>query len=237
MGQGLDVAGLSFRYHGAAEHALQDIDLTVAPGEVLSVVGPSGSGKSTLLRLLCGPLSPTAGTVRIADSDVTALPPERRPVGMVFQGLALFPHLTVHDNIGFGMRVRRISRTVRDERIRQVAGVLHLDALLDRLPAELSGGERQRTALARALVRDPVVFCLDEPLSSLDPILRTEARRELDVDGQRLVARAPTAVAPQPGSMVAVHVDPHEVRVFDLDGRAVEAPHQPVHAAHEAGQQ
>lgn len=155
------------------------MDLAVEPGQVLAVVGPSGSGKTTLLRLACGLLEPTAGTVRIGGQDQHRIPPERRAVAMVFQGFALFPHLSVRDNIGFGLRVRRVHRRERVARVAQAAAALGLSPLLDRLPAELSGGERQRTALARALVRDPAVFCLDEPLAALDPLLRADARREL----------------------------------------------------------
>jgi multiple sugar transport system ATP-binding protein len=146
---------------------------------VLAVVGPSGSGKSTLLRLLTGLLTPSSGTVSIGGADVTRVAPERRPVAMVFQGFALMPHLTVRDNIAFGPRVRREPRASVAPRVLAVAEPLGLGALLDRYPGELSGGERQRVALARSLVRDPVVFCLDEPLSSLDPQLRTDARRLL----------------------------------------------------------
>ena len=153
--------------------------MQVEPGEVLAVVGPSGSGKTTLLRLACGLLEPTEGVVRIGGRDQTGVPPERRPVAMVFQGFALFPHLTVAENIGFGLRVRRVPRRERDERVARAADALGLTGLVDRQPAALSGGERQRVALARALVRDPAVFCLDEPLSALDPLLRGDARREL----------------------------------------------------------
>ncbi len=173
------VEGLGLRHPGAGEWALRDVSLTVEPGEVLAVVGPSGSGKTTLLRLLCGLLEPTEGTVSLRGEPQHGVPPERRPVAMVFQGFALFPHLSVRDNIGFGLRVRRVRAADRRARVDAVAGRLGLTALLDRLPGELSGGERQRTALARALVRDPAVFCLDEPLSALDPLLRTDARRGL----------------------------------------------------------
>jgi multiple sugar transport system ATP-binding protein len=146
---------------------------------VLAVVGPSGSGKTTLLRLVSGLLDPTDGEVRIGGRSMSRVPPERRPVAMVFQGFALFPHLSVADNVGFGLRVRGVARGERRRRVQQAAAALGLAPLLDRLPAELSGGERQRVALARALVRDPAVFCLDEPLSALDPLLRADARREL----------------------------------------------------------
>ena len=146
---------------------------------MLAVVGPSGSGKTTLLRLACGLLEPTEGVVRIGGHDQAGVPPERRPVAMVFQGFALFPHLTVAENVGFGLRVRRVPRRQRDDRVARAAAALGLTDLLARQPSALSGGERQRVALARALVRDPAVFCLDEPLSALDPLLRADARREL----------------------------------------------------------
>lgn len=151
----------------------------MAPGEVVAVVGPSGSGKTSLLRLVCGLARPSSGSVEIGGQPQAAVPPERRPVAMVFQGYALFPHLDVADNIAFGLRVRRVGRQTRRERVERAAAPLGLTPLLGRLPHQLSGGERQRVALARALVRDPAVFCLDEPLSALDPLLRAEARRGL----------------------------------------------------------
>ena len=158
---------------------MRDVDLEVAPGEVLAVVGPSGSGKTSLLRLVCGLTTPSSGSVAIGGEGQDGVPPERRPVAMVFQGYALFPHLSVRDNVAFGLRVRRVGKAERRARVEQAAAPLGLTPLLDRLPHELSGGERQRVALARALVRDPRVFCLDEPLSALDPLLRAEARRGL----------------------------------------------------------
>jgi len=176
---GLVLSGLGHRHAGADGWALRGVDLAVEPGQVLAVVGPSGSGKTTLLRLVCGLIEASEGTVSIGGQAQAGIPPERRPVAMVFQGFALFPHLSVRDNIAFGLRVRRVARSERAARADRAACALGLSALLDRLPAELSGGERQRTALARALVRDPAVFCLDEPLSALDPLLRADARREL----------------------------------------------------------
>ena len=180
MSSAVAVERLSFAYAGGSRSAVSDVSLTVAPGEVLAVVGPSGSGKSTLLRIVAGLLAPDSGTVHLGGTDVTAVSPERRPVGMVFQGFALFPHLSVAANIGFGLAVRRTARADRDLLVRRVADRLGLGTLLDRRPEQLSGGERQRVALARALLRDPVVFCLDEPLSALDPVLRASARRDLD---------------------------------------------------------
>ena len=179
MTASLAVEGLGHRHAGADAWAVHDVTLSVQPGEVLAVVGPSGSGKTTLLRLVCGLLTPTAGRILLDGADAAHTPPERRPVAMVFQGFALFPHLTVRENIAFGLTVRRVGKQERVRRAEEAAATLHVDALLDRLPSELSGGERQRVALARALVRDPRVFCLDEPLSSLDPVLRVEARRVL----------------------------------------------------------
>ena len=180
MTHGLAVEGLSFSYEEGGRPALAELALDVEPGEVLAVVGPSGSGKSTLLRLVAGLLSPTAGTIRLGGRDVTRLSPEQRPVGMVFQGFALFPPLTVAAHIGFGLAVRRTPRGQRADLVTDVAERLGIGHLLARRPAQLSGGERQRVALARALLREPVAFLLDEPLSALDPVLRTAARRDLD---------------------------------------------------------
>jgi ABC-type sugar transport system ATPase subunit len=177
---GLAVEQLSFGYGPGGRPALQDLSLEVAPGEVLAVVGPSGSGKSTLLRLVAGLLSPTSGTIRLGGHDMTRVSPEQRPVGMVFQGYALFPHLSVAANVGFGLTVRRTPKGERDRKVADVADRLGIGHLLARRPGQLSGGERQRVALARALLREPVAFLLDEPLSALDPVLRTAARRDLD---------------------------------------------------------
>lgn len=179
MSAALSVSGLGHRYPGAERWGLRDVTLEVQPGEVLAVVGPSGSGKTTLLRLICGLLDPSEGQVLLDGESAAEVPPERRPVAMVFQGYALFPHLNVRDNIAFGMKVRGVRRDERRRRAVEVADQLQLGDVVDRLPAELSGGERQRVALGRALVRAPQVFCLDEPLSSLDPVLRVEARRSL----------------------------------------------------------
>jgi multiple sugar transport system ATP-binding protein len=181
MTGGLAVDRLSFSYPSTTARALDDVAFDVSPGEVLAVVGPSGSGKTTLLRVVAGLLEPGGGTVTVAGTDVTHTAPERRPVAMVFQGFALFPHLDVAANIAFGLVVRKVPKDERRARVASVAERLGLSSLLHRRPGELSGGERQRVALARAFVRDPVAFCLDEPLSSLDPLLRAAAHRDLDV--------------------------------------------------------
>lgn len=177
VGDGLVLAGVRAA-HGSTE-ILHGIDLQVARGELLVVLGPSGAGKSTLLRVVAGLAPATAGRVIIAGRDVTALRPGRRNVSMVFQSYALFPHLTVADNIAFGLEVRDTARALARDRARGAAEAVGCAHLLDRRPAQLSGGERQRVALARALVREPDVFLLDEPLSNLDLELRVETRAEL----------------------------------------------------------
>jgi ABC-type sugar transport system ATPase subunit len=173
----LELEGVHKRYGDVA--ALRGLDLHVGAGELLVLVGPSGCGKTTALRAAAGLEEVTEGTIRIGGRDVTRLLPGARNVAMVFQSYALFPHLNVAENIGFGLRARRVARTEARERIATAARVVGCEALLERKPYELSGGERQRVALARALVREPDVFLLDEPLSNLDAQLRVEMRAEL----------------------------------------------------------
>jgi len=156
--------------------ALDDVTLDVADGELLCVLGPSGSGKSTLLRVVAGLEPADAGSVRIGGRDVAAVAPARRDVAMVFQSFALFPHLDVAGNIGFGLAARGTPAAEREPRVRAAAADLGIEDKLARLPHELSGGERQRVALARGLVRRPAVLLLDEPLSNLDARLRDETR-------------------------------------------------------------
>ena len=175
-------AGLVVRDLHAAyrdRQVLHGIELEVARGELLVVLGPSGAGKSTLLRVMAGLEPATAGRVLIAGRDVTSLRPGLRNVSMVFQSYALFPHLTVAQNIAFGLQVRDTPRAVARDRARSAAAAVGCAHLLDRRPRQLSGGERQRVALARALVREPDLFLLDEPLSNLDLELRVETRAEL----------------------------------------------------------
>ena len=166
--------------------AVDNASLSLAPGELLAVLGPSGCGKSTLLRIAGGYERADSGVVRIGGRDVTQLPPEARNVGMVFQSYALFPHLSVSGNIGFGLQMRGIGK---EECRRRVGGMLELVGLtgLDkRMPAELSGGEQQRVAVARALAIEPAVLLLDEPLANLDRNVRIRLRDELRSLQQRL---------------------------------------------------
>jgi multiple sugar transport system ATP-binding protein len=170
--------------------ALSDFSLEVADGELIALVGPSGCGKSTVLRLLAGLETPTRGTLRIGDQDVSALPPQARNVAMVFQDYALYPHLSVRENLAFPLRMRGMAAAEREQRVARVAELLSLGALLERAPRQLSGGERQRVAMGRALVREPAAFLLDEPLSNLDAKLRVQVRAEI----AELRRRAPTTM-------------------------------------------
>ncbi len=159
--------------------AVDDVSFEAAAGRMLVLLGPSGCGKSTTLRLIAGLEAATAGRVAIGGVDVTHRPPAERRVSMVFQSYALFPHLSVAENIVFGLRVRRVSATERRERLARVADLLGLTALLERRPSQLSGGQQQRVALGRALIAEAPVCLMDEPLSNLDAQLRLEMRREI----------------------------------------------------------
>jgi multiple sugar transport system ATP-binding protein len=159
--------------------AVKSLDLLVNSGEFVSLLGPSGCGKTTTLRMLAGLEFPTEGEIRIGDRMVNAVPPGQRDIAMVFQSYALYPHMTVGENIAYPLKKRGVGRADRDAKVKAVAATLQLDALLDRKPRQLSGGQQQRVALGRALVRDPKVFLLDEPLSNLDAKLRAHMRAEL----------------------------------------------------------
>jgi multiple sugar transport system ATP-binding protein len=159
--------------------AIDDVSLTVQDGEFIVLVGPSGCGKSTLLRLIAGLEETTAGTISIGGRDVTHLAPRARDIAMVFQNYALYPHMDVRKNLGYGLRVRKTPGPEIDRRVNEVARLLGLGHLLDRKPAALSGGQRQRVAMGRAIVREPQAFLMDEPLSNLDAKLRVTMRAEL----------------------------------------------------------
>ena len=165
-------------YEGGV-HAVQDLSLEVPDGEFLVLVGPSGCGKTTALRMIAGLESITDGTITIGDRVVNQLSPKDRDIAMVFQNYALYPHLSVADNIAFGLRLRKMPKHVVDERIAWAANLLDLTPYLARKPKELSGGQRQRVAMGRAIVREPQVFLMDEPLSNLDAKLRIQMRAEI----------------------------------------------------------
>jgi len=184
---GVRLRGVSKAYAGGRA-VVRDVDLSAAAGELLVLVGPSGCGKSTLLRVIAGLEEPSAGDVFIGERRVNDVSPRDRDVAMVFQSYALYPHLSVYDNIAFGLRLRGVARADVDLRVRAAAAALGLTALLERRPGRLSGGQRQRVALGRALVREPAVFLLDEPLSNLDARLRGEMRVEIAALHRRLGA-------------------------------------------------
>jgi multiple sugar transport system ATP-binding protein len=160
--------------------AVNDVNLQTEEGEFLVLLGPSGSGKTTLLRMIAGLEQPTSGRIYIGERDVTQLSPRDRRIAMVFQSYALYPHLTVYDNIAFPLKAQKVPGKEHRPKVEWAAGLLGIGHLLKRKPRELSGGERQRVALARAMVRQPTVFLLDEPLSNLDAKLRASAREEIE---------------------------------------------------------
>lgn len=171
--------------YGKAE-VLHSINLDVANGEFVVFVGPSGCGKSTTLRMIAGLEEVTAGEIMIDDRVVNHLEPKHRNIAMVFQNYAIYPHMSVRKNIGFGLRTSKMSRAEKEKRIDEVAHILSMTEYLDRKPAQLSGGQRQRVAIGRAMVRDPAVFLFDEPLSNLDAQLRTQMRLEIKKLHQRV---------------------------------------------------
>ena len=166
--------------------AVNNVSLEIGDGEFMVLVGPSGCGKSTILRILAGLEEVTAGEVIIGDTQVTDLPPKERDVAMVFQNYALYPHMTVEQNLGFGLRLRKTPKAELKRRVDDVATILGLDPLMQRKPGELSGGQRQRVAMGRAMVREPRAFLMDEPLSNLDAKLRVQMRAQLSLLHERL---------------------------------------------------
>ncbi len=166
-------------YPGSTDPAVDALDLEIAEGEFLVLVGPSGCGKSTSLRMLAGLEDVTSGSIRIGDKDVTNLRPKDRDIAMVFQNYALYPHMSVAENMGFALKIAGNSKSDIDQRVRDAAQILDLEAFLDRKPKALSGGQRQRVAMGRAIVRQPRVFLMDEPLSNLDAKLRVSTRTQI----------------------------------------------------------
>ncbi len=159
--------------------AVNNVSLEIPDGKLAVLLGPSGSGKTTLLYLIAGIYKPTSGRIFFDDNDVTHLSPSQRNVGLVFQNYALYPHMTVYDNIAFPLRLKKVPKNEIDKRVQEIAEMLRIRELLDRYPSQLSGGQQQRVALARALVKNPSVLLLDEPLSNLDALLRIYIRTEL----------------------------------------------------------
>ena len=178
--------GAGRRYPGAERPAVDALDLDIADGEFMVLVGPSGCGKSTSLRMLAGLEECTEGSIRIGERDVTDEVPKDRDIAMVFQNYALYPYMTVGDNMGFALKVARISKDERARRVQEAARLLDLEDYLDRKPKALSGGQRQRVAMGRAIVRQPEVFLMDEPLSNLDAKLRVSTRTQIAALQQRL---------------------------------------------------
>ncbi|MCW2896587.1 MAG: multiple sugar transport system ATP-binding protein [Trebonia sp.] len=173
------VRGVTKSFDRGRVTAVSDVDLTVADGEFFVLLGPSGCGKTTLLRMIAGLEFADSGTVTIGNRDVTTLPPRRRDLAMVFQNYAVFPHLTVFENIAFGLKMKHTDAATIDERVRWAADLVELSGLLQRSPGQLSGGQRQRVAVARAIAAGPSVLLMDEPLSSLDALLRLKFRSDL----------------------------------------------------------
>jgi multiple sugar transport system ATP-binding protein len=175
----IQIQNVSKVFGRSAQPAVDDVSLQVADGEFMVLLGPSGCGKTTLLRMIAGLEYPTSGRIVIGGRDVTDLPPRQRQIAMVFQSYAVFPHQTVLENIAFGLRMRGEKDPEVKRKVEHAAGLLQLDPFLDRYPAQLSGGQRQRVAVARAIVMEPKVLLMDEPLSNLDALLRLHFRAEL----------------------------------------------------------
>ncbi|MDI9629421.1 MAG: ATP-binding cassette domain-containing protein, partial [Acidobacteriota bacterium] len=178
------MATVSFRgatriYPGSDHPAVNQLNLEIGDGEFMVLVGPSGCGKSTSLRMLAGLEEVNAGSIWIGDRDVTDLPPKDRDIAMVFQNYALYPHMTVADNMAFALKMAKVPAAERQKRVEEAAKILGLTEFLGRKPKALSGGQRQRVAMGRAIVRSPQVFCMDEPLSNLDAKMRVQTRTDI----------------------------------------------------------
>ncbi len=176
----------TLQYPGADSPAVTELNLQIPDGEFLVLVGPSGSGKSTVLRMLAGLEEVTGGSILLGGTDVTGTDPKDRDIAMVFQNYALYPHMTVAENMGFALKMQKTPKAEIKQRVEEAAEMLDLGEYLDRKPRELSGGQRQRVAMGRAIVREPAVFCMDEPLSNLDAKLRVQTRTQIAALQRRL---------------------------------------------------
>lgn len=175
-----------FDVPGGKEIAVDSISLSIEEGEFVTLVGPSGCGKTTTLRCIAGLETPTSGTISFDGTDVTEVPANRRDLSMMFQNIALYPHMTIRSNIAYPLKVSKIPLEERNEKAKEAAEIMQIPELLDKYPGELSGGQRQRAALARTIVQDPIAFLMDEPLSDLDAKLKIDIRREIQRVHQRL---------------------------------------------------
>ncbi|WP_137285369.1 ABC transporter ATP-binding protein [Halorussus salinisoli] len=171
---------------GGTEVAVRDIDLEIEEGDFFTIVGPSGCGKTTTLRCIAGLETPTSGAIRFDGRDVTSIPTNKRDIAMMFQSIALYPHMTIRENIQYPLKLRHMNKAERDEETERVAEIVQIPELLDKYPGELSGGQRQRAALARTIIQDPLVFLMDEPLSDLDAKLKVEMRKVIQRIHKRL---------------------------------------------------
>ena len=214
--------------HYGAFHALKNVDLDIEKGSFVALVGPSGCGKSTLLRSIAGLESITSGTLKIAGEPMQGVPPRKRDVAMVFQSYALYPHMTVEQNLTYSLRWKKVPKEERSKRAREVADTIGLTELLGRYPRELSGGQRQRVAMGRAIIRSPKAFLFDEPLSNLDASLRVQMRKEVRALHDRLGATSVYVTHDQIEAMtMADFVVVMRLGVIEQRGRPLELYDQP----------
>jgi multiple sugar transport system ATP-binding protein len=206
---------------------IQDVSLTVKDKEFVVMVGPSGCGKSTILRMIAGLEAITDGSIRIAERVVNQVPPKDRDIAMVFQNYALYPHMSVYENMAFGLKMRNTPKNEIDAKVKEAARILDLEHLLQRKPKQLSGGQRQRVALGRAIVRNPKVFLMDEPLSNLDAKLRVQMRTEIAALHKRLDATTIYVTHDQVEAMTMGD------RIVILNGGKIQQVDTPLHVYHE----
>ena len=217
-------------YPGTDAPAVDALDLEIADGEFVVLVGPSGSGKTTALRMLAGLEEVDYGSILIGGRDVTDVPPKKRDVAMVFQNYALYPYLTVAANMAFPLKIAHVKKSERERRVSEVAELLGLTEFLERKPGQLSGGQRQRVAMGRAIVREPSVFLMDEPLSNLDAKLRVQMRADIAALQARLGVTTVYVTHDQSEAMTLGH------RVAVLAGREAAAVRRPARAVRPAGE-